>query len=91
MIYVMTSPDVVSYEIVPEAWTAHSLLQRIASANEPKFHALIDTGALITGMTNFEVSFHAPFCIVIEALECIIGCALLARSRSSVVRRSRFP
>jgi hypothetical protein len=32
-----------------------TLLYRIANA-EPRFHALIDTGALITGLTNKEVA-----------------------------------
>lgn len=32
------------------------LLQRIATAMEPRFHALIDTGALITGYSNQEVA-----------------------------------
>ena len=70
MIHVMTSPTVCSYEVVPVTWSPRSLLLRICecsrSHNFPthkdglpapeRFQALIDTGALITGMTNFEVA-----------------------------------
>lgn len=42
-------------EILDKAWNAKSLLQRVAS-NEHPLHALIDTGALVTGMTNKEVA-----------------------------------
>jgi hypothetical protein len=36
-------------------WTAKGLLKDICTA-DPPFHALIDTGALITGMDNEEVA-----------------------------------
>ena len=55
MIHTMTSPDVVSYQVIGEGWSATSLLDIIAKA-EPHFNALIDTGALITGMSNFQVA-----------------------------------
>jgi hypothetical protein len=32
------------------------LLERIATAESPRYHSLIDTGALITGYSNFEVA-----------------------------------
>ena len=54
MINYLTNPDIVSHEVVEEGWSVKSLLNKIATANPP-FHALIDTGALITGMTNFQV------------------------------------
>jgi hypothetical protein len=44
----------VSAESKPD-WSAQSLLQDVASATPPA-HALIDTGALITGMDNEEVA-----------------------------------
>ena len=56
MIYLLTSPVVCSYELTKEAWTVHSLLDRIKTAVEPCFHALIDTGALITGLSNLQVA-----------------------------------
>ncbi len=54
MMNYLTNPDIVSYEYIEEGWSVRSLLNQIANA-DPPFHALIDTGALITGMTNFEV------------------------------------
>ena len=54
IVSVLTSPEVVSAEVKSE-WTALSLLADIAKA-EPPFHALIDTGALVTGFTNEEVA-----------------------------------
>jgi hypothetical protein len=36
-------------------WTAKSLLREVATS-EPPAHALLDTGALITGMDNLEVA-----------------------------------
>ena len=39
-----------------EGWSVNSLLNRIAQAQSPQFNALIDTGALITGMTNLQVA-----------------------------------
>ena len=36
-------------------WSAKSLLVDIAQSEDP-FHALIDTGALVTGMDNEEVA-----------------------------------
>lgn len=50
----MTNPSVVSYELLPDNWTAKSLLRTIATDN--RYHALIDTGALITGLTNKQVA-----------------------------------
>ena len=41
--------QVVSFEVFGADWTVTSLLDRIAVGG---FHALIDTGALITGLSN---------------------------------------
>jgi len=38
-----------------DSWSVENLLKSIASCNPP-FHALIDTGALVTGLTNYEVA-----------------------------------
>ena len=58
MLHVLTSPSVVHYgQPLPADWSAASLLR--AAANwTPPLHALIDTGALVTGMSNLEVA-HA--------------------------------
>ena len=55
MIQVLTSPDVMRCEFASPGWTVEKLLQYIAEA-EPRFHALIDTGALITGLSNEDVA-----------------------------------
>lgn len=40
---------------VEAGWTVRSLLRRVATA-EPRYHALIDTGALVTGLGNEGVA-----------------------------------
>merc|ERR1740123_28164 len=46
-----------------DAWDPQTLLNIVAGARAsdgsgPKYHTLIDTGALITGMSNFEVALY---------------------------------
>lgn len=55
MLHVLTDPDVVSVQIARSGWTVKSLLRHVAHA-EPRLNALIDTGALITGMSNKSVA-----------------------------------
>eukprot|EP01012_Entosiphon_sulcatum_P007139 TRINITY_DN13559_c0_g1_i1.p1 TRINITY_DN13559_c0_g1~~TRINITY_DN13559_c0_g1_i1.p1 ORF type:complete len:4669 (-),score=764.85 TRINITY_DN13559_c0_g1_i1:3029-17035(-) len=55
MVHTLTSPDVMSFSVLEPAWSVKSILNRIAMASPP-FHALIDTGALITGMNNLQVA-----------------------------------
>lgn len=50
----LTSTEVTSCAFVKDGWTPTSILQTIGNA-QPPFHALIDTGALITGLSNYEV------------------------------------
>ena len=54
VVHVLSNPEVTTASI-KDNWTAQSLLEDIATANPP-FHALIDTGALMTGLSNFDVS-----------------------------------
>jgi Ca2+-binding EF-hand superfamily protein len=51
---VLTDESIVSY-VTKDNWSVKQLLRDIAT-RDPPAHALIDTGALITGMTNFEVA-----------------------------------
>ena len=44
-----------SHEVLPPSWSVNSILDKIATA-EPHYHALIDTGALVTGMSNYDVA-----------------------------------
>ena len=55
MVYYLTSDTIMTHDFVPPNWSVESLLHRVANANPP-LHALIDTGALITGMTNLQVA-----------------------------------
>lgn len=47
---------IVSHELLPNDWSVQTVLMRIAGAESPRYHALIDTGALITGYSNLEVA-----------------------------------
>lgn len=51
----LTGVNVVSVEYTPDDWSVEAVLDNIARA-DPPVHALIDTGALITGMNNLEVA-----------------------------------
>jgi hypothetical protein len=55
VVHYLTSPAVCQFEHVPSGWNVYSLLDKISTATPP-FHALIDTGALITGMSNKAVA-----------------------------------
>ena len=54
IVYTLTDPAIVQCERIREGWTVTSLLDSIASNSG--VHALIDTGALITGMSNLDVA-----------------------------------
>jgi len=56
--YVLTSPTFVSaYHVVSPGWSASSVLDMICHPPPGvRYHSLIDTGAIITGMTNVEVA-----------------------------------
>ena len=56
--HVLTSPNVVSLKIIEMNWSVTGLLDTIAKSSDPVYHALIDTGALITGMNNLEVATY---------------------------------
>ena len=55
MVSIMTDKAVCSVEHLQPLWSAHSILDRIARDPAEK-KALIDTGALITGLSNEEVA-----------------------------------
>ena len=59
----------------PEAieWTVRGILDQIAHSTSPQFHALIDTGALITGFSNEEVARY----LVDTGLKHVQGCVFL--------------
>jgi len=55
MINYLTSPEIVAYTLLDTSWSPTSLLDMIAN-NPTPYNALIDTGALITGLSNYEVA-----------------------------------
>jgi len=56
MLKTVLDQEIVSYELLPNDWSVQTVLARIATAESPRYHALIDTGALITGYSNLEVA-----------------------------------
>jgi len=56
MIRTLTSTKVTSLESLSQGWKVDDILKWVADHESPSFNALIDTGALITGLTNEEVA-----------------------------------
>lgn len=80
-----TSPAIVSSELVAR-WSAKELLEHVAR-HEPPFHALIDTGALVTGMDNLEVAEVLLECLPVW-FEAVVYLDSADRSMA-IVRRTR--
>ncbi len=55
MVHFLTSLKVMNKVQLEGEWTPQNILDTIALANPP-YNALIDTGALITGLSNYEVA-----------------------------------
>ncbi|CAK9015799.1 unnamed protein product [Durusdinium trenchii] len=55
MLTTLSDPLVVQVSLVEEGWNAQRLLQRVAT-HQPPLNALIDVGALITGLSNEQVA-----------------------------------
>uniref|UniRef100_A0A7S1J653 ubiquitinyl hydrolase 1 n=1 Tax=Eutreptiella gymnastica TaxID=73025 RepID=A0A7S1J653_9EUGL len=55
MMHTLQSPAIMSHVQLGPGWSVTSLLDQIAYA-DPPFHALIDTGALVTGFSNLQVA-----------------------------------
>ena len=53
----LTSPEVASIDVLEGGWSVQGVLDRIAVA-DPPYHALIDTGALVTGFDNLGVATY---------------------------------
>jgi hypothetical protein len=56
MLTTILDPRVATHELLPDSWSVQTVLERIAGSASPRYHALIDTGALITGYSNQEVA-----------------------------------
>jgi hypothetical protein len=57
VVHFLTSPSVIRHEMLPSGWNTTFILDYIATSKQ-QFHCLIDTGALITGMSNKAVAEH---------------------------------
>ena len=55
MLRTLTDPSTVCTQDMPTDWDVPALLEAVV-AHQPPAHALIDTGALVTGMSNKEVA-----------------------------------
>lgn len=51
----LTSENICSTRLLSASWSVKGLLDDIIKA-EPPYHVLIDSGALVTGMSNYEVA-----------------------------------
>jgi hypothetical protein len=51
----LTSESIASSRLLDSEWSVKKILDDIATA-DPPFHVLLDCGALITGLSNFEVA-----------------------------------
>jgi hypothetical protein len=55
MLHLMTDPSVVTLRTIPPLWAPLQLLKAVARAR-PTYHALIDSGALVTGVSNLQAA-----------------------------------
>jgi hypothetical protein len=91
MFTVLTDPGVVSLNVMEEDWSVTSILDYIASRPASEHvHALIDTGALITGMSNKEVAQYLldrgmPWCEGVVFLDDADRKMILVRATRRVV------
>ena len=72
IVHTLSSTTYVDHTLL-NRWTVASLLKAVATHNDPPFHALIDTGALVTGMSNREVAEN----LLREGLAGLEGCVYL--------------
>lgn len=56
VLHTLSDPNVVSVSELPDNWSVDSLLRLVAQSTSPQFHALIDSGALVTGRSNRDVA-----------------------------------
>jgi Ca2+-binding EF-hand superfamily protein len=57
MLHILTSPEVAHTHYVADEWSVTTILN-IVARSDPPYNALIDTGALVTGMSNYEVALY---------------------------------
>ena len=87
VVHFLTSPEIISAVKIAPNWNVYSLLDYIAKENNPPYHALIDTGALITGMSNKGVAEY----LLRNGLSTLKGVVFLdERDRQMVLLRKGF-
>jgi hypothetical protein len=85
---VLSSPNYVSFTTFTQNWSVEDLLKWIATHEQPRFAALIDTGALITGYTNEQVARY----LLDAGLPHMEACVFLdSQDRKVVVDRTPNP
>jgi len=55
ILHYLTTESIVTSRLLPADWSVTKLLDQIATA-DPPFHVLLDVGALVTGMSNYQVA-----------------------------------
>ena len=80
ILHTLTDPAIMSHHTIDDDWSPSSVLTSIAQA-EPPYHALIDTGAVITGFTNFEVAEY----MLEVGLPTMEGCVFLDESDRKMI------
>jgi hypothetical protein len=93
MINVLTNEKVCSFEVCRENWSPTNLLDSIANCPQ-RYHALIDTGALITGLSNLEVAAYLldhglPWCEGVVFLDDNDAKVVLIRSTRRVLKMAQ--
>lgn len=84
MVRVLVDPRVVSIQHLEGHWDVRSLLNQVATAQNPPFGALIDTGALITGMSNRETAQY----LLDHGIAHVKGCVFLENDEKMVLLRA---
>ncbi len=82
----LSSTSVMSFEFLKLDWNVRNVLDRVAQASPP-YHALIDTGALVTGLSNYEVAKY----LLLTGLPDFEGVVFLDKSdKKKILLRSGF-
>ena len=55
ILHYLTTESIVTSRMLPSDWSVTKLLDQVATA-DPPFHVLLDVGALVTGMSNYQVA-----------------------------------
>lgn len=55
ILHYLTTESIVTSRLLPANWSVKYILDQIATS-DPPFHVLLDSGALVTGMSNFQVA-----------------------------------